>query len=186
MHIPNDLNQRKLLFYQEFGKNKNNEIDIPIYRNDIKEGFSIFCTLNELEIINNYVDDDYYSNINSLNNMFSEIEPVGRYCELCHKKFLSYSIHVKSNEHIENINSESKKFDKIDLTFKRIKLYNNGDNKSKDGSFFTSHNLNSNISTYDSIKGSDKNISSDNYDIFYEIIDKHFLKKKRNQNKKNI
>jgi hypothetical protein len=119
--------------------------------------------------------------------MFSEIEPIGRYCELCHKKFLSYSIHVNSDEHIENMKNETKQFEKIDFTFKRIKLFNNNeDNKSKDGSFFIYQNLNSNISTYDSIQGFEKNNSWDKYDNSQEIIENEFLKKKKKHNKYTI
>jgi hypothetical protein len=119
--------------------------------------------------------------------MFSEIEPIGRYCELCHKKFLSYSIHVNSDEHIENMKNETKQFEKIDFTFKRIKLFNNNeDNKSKDGSFFIYQNLNSNISTYDSIQGFEKNNSWDKYDNSQEIIENEFLKKKKKNNKYTI
>ena len=66
---------------------------------------------------------------------------------------------------------EKKQFEKIDFTFKRIKLFNNNEeNKSKEGSFFIYQNLNSNASTYDSFQGFDKKYSWDNYDKRKNII----------------
>ena len=41
---------------------------------------------------------------------------------------------------------EKKQFEKIDFTFKRIKLFNNNEeNKSKEGSFFIYQNLNEEV-----------------------------------------
>lgn len=80
---------------------------------------------------------------------------------------------------------EKKQFEKIDFTFKRIKLFNNNEeNKSKEGSFFIYQNLNSNASTYDSFQGFDKKYSWDNYDNLKD--ENEFLKKKKHHHKYTI
>ena len=123
IHIPN-LNSNIKLFYESFKKKKNNKYSFPTFHNKIPEGYSLFCTSSEENSI--YIKEEDDSNIFSSNKEIdNDIEPIGNYCELCHKKFLSYEIHSKSKEHIHFMRKQVKQYKNICNTFKRINSYYN-------------------------------------------------------------
>lgn len=175
--------QEKMLFFHQFENKNENKIEIPIYRENIPEGFSLFTTEKELEIINDYNDENNNDSDNSLiNDIYSSIEPIGRYCELCHKKYLIYSVHVKSKEHEEFLLSEKKQFNCIINTFKRVNFFYKEENKSKENSFNFLNSISNNFSTYDSIHGIDKNMFNDNIYIHNDEL----IKKKRKSKIKSL
>lgn len=192
VNVPNISYEQKL-YYQEFEKNKkNNKYNIPIYNEKIQEGFSIFCTLSEENSIKKYYDEESSDTNLITQNLIEdeidvEIEPKGKYCQLCKKKFLIYSVHSKSKEHIKLMKEEYIKFQCISISFKRICNYYNeylnydSSFSNSSSSYFnscSSNNFSTNDSIVDNIINDLSNYNEQHFflgkkknDIYNQIID---------------
>ena len=87
--------------------NKNIIYDIPYFHKDVPEGFSVFCTDEEFDLVMSYI------------------------CQLCRSRFDNYKQHIKSETHCKNIKKHQNAFNKLTSTFKRIiknYLYNKSNN----------------------------------------------------------
>ena len=120
---------------------KNIYFDIPYFHNNVPEGFSVFCTDEEYELVNNHVKNKNYKlkqkNKNREEMVTSEPEPTKKnyICQLCLVQFNNYKQHINSAQHIKNINENKNSFNKLSLTLKRIvedNINNNNINKKKE------------------------------------------------------
>lgn len=107
---------------------KNIYFDIPYFHNNVPEGFSVFCTDEEYELVINHVNKKGYKlrqknkNKNKEEMITSEPEPTKKnyICQLCRVQFNNYKEHINSDEHNKNIIENKSAFNKLSLTFKRI------------------------------------------------------------------
>jgi hypothetical protein len=107
---------------------KNVYFDIPYFHHNVPEGFSVFCTDEEYELVINHVNKKGYKlrqknkNKNKEEMITSEPEPTKKnyICQLCRVQFNNYKEHINSGEHNKNINENKNAFNKLSLTFKRI------------------------------------------------------------------
>ena len=138
--ITNNRNETKLESYYFSYKDENKKIciDIPYYHNDVPDGFSVFCTDEEFQLVINHVNRRE-SKIkikrkekNKEENIISEPEPFKKnfICQLCRSRFDNYRVHIISDTHIKNIKKHKNSFNKLSLTFKRI--FNNNFKISKE------------------------------------------------------
>ncbi len=139
------IETQKVLRYFNF-MNKDNKrkiynIDIPIYNPNLPEGFSIFCTKFEENMINEYIK----KNINKkekerekekerIEDIDEEIEPSKNhfYCQLCKCKFECYKMHCVSMLHCTKINDKSNQYFSIKNTLNRISNFWKLQNEKKD------------------------------------------------------
>ena len=140
--------------------------DVPYYHKNVPEGFSVFCTDEEFDLVMSYVkkkEENY--NKNKIKekekveiNLVSEPEPSKKnfICQLCRSRFDNYKEHILSEGHCKNIKKHKNSFNKLSLTFKRItrnssydinnniyktpkkKEFNLGKEKSKENSYIKS------------------------------------------------
>ena len=135
--ITSNRNKTKLETYDFSYKdeNKNTFYDIPYYHKNVPEGFSVFCTDEELDLVIKHVSrKDYKPKIKDKKkeeNVTSEPEPSKKnfICQLCRSRFDNYKQHIVSDTHLKNIKKHKNSFNKLSLTFKRI--VNNNLNISK-------------------------------------------------------
>ena len=112
--------------------------DIPYYHKDVPEGFSVFCTDEEFELVIKHVNKrDSKPKIKEEKKeepITSEPQPSKKnfICQLCRSRFDNYKDHIVSETHIKNIKKHKNSFNKLSLTFKRI--VNNNCNISKENS----------------------------------------------------
>jgi len=128
--ITNNRNKTKLESYDFSYKdeNKNIGIDIPYYHKDVPDGFSVFCTDEEFQLVINHVNRRESRTKNKRKEkkkeekMISEPEPSKKnfICQLCRSRFDNYIEHIISEAHIRNIKKHKNSFNKLSLTFKRI------------------------------------------------------------------
>lgn len=157
---------------EEKEENKGRNYDIPYYHNDVPEGFSMFCTDEEFNLVITHVNRSDYQKVQKKEEekkeelITSEPQPSKKnfICQLCKSRFDNYKEHIVSETHIKNINKHKNSYNKLSLTFKRI-INNNFNNISKGNS----HN-DSEIKVYD---------TNNNFDKIYEDFDE-------NNNTKNI
>lgn len=120
--------------YQD--EKKNIYFDIPYFHKNVPEGFSVFCTDEEYELVINHVKKKSYKlkqkNKNKEEMITSEPEPTKKnyICQLCLVQFDNYKQHISSDQHIKNINEHKNSFNKLSTTFKRI--VDNNYSKKKD------------------------------------------------------
>ena len=120
--------------------NKNIIYDIPYFHKDVPEGFSVFCTDEEFDLVMSYIkkkENNYSKNkikekVKEM-NILSEPEPSKKnfICQLCRSRFDNYKQHIKSETHCKNIKKHQNAFNKLTSTFKRIiknYLYNKSNN----------------------------------------------------------
>lgn len=135
--ITSNRNKSKLETYDFSYKDENKNIfyDIPYYHKNVPEGFSVFCTDEELDLVIKHVNrKDYKPKIKDKKkeeNITSEPEPSKKnfICQLCRSRFDNYKQHIVSDTHLKNIKKHKNSFNKLSLTFKRI--VNNNLNISK-------------------------------------------------------
>ena len=138
--ITSNRNKSKLETYDFSYKddNKNIYYDIPYYHDNVPEGFSAFCTDEELDLVIKHVNKrDSKPKIKDKKkeeNITSEPEPSKKnfICQLCRSRFDNYRQHIVSEIHIKNIKKHKNSFNKLSLTFKRI--VNNNFSFSKENS----------------------------------------------------
>ena len=126
--ITTNRNKTKLESYDFSYKdeNKNICVDIPYYHNNVPDGFSVFCTDEEFELVMNHVNRrNSKSKIKEKKkeeNINSEPEPSKKnfICQLCRSRFDNYKEHIISDTHGKNIKKHKNSFNKLSLTFKRI------------------------------------------------------------------
>ena len=134
------IETQKVLKYYNFmikdNKRKIYNIDIPIYNPNLPEGFSIFCTKLEENMINEYIK----KNVNKkekekerIEDIDIEIEPSKNhfYCQLCKCKFESYKMHCSSMLHSTKIIDKSNQFFSIKNTLNRINDFWKNQNEKK-------------------------------------------------------
>ena len=125
-------------FMNKDNKRKIYNIDIPIYNPNLPEGFSIFCTKFEENMINEYIK----KNLNKkekekekerIEDIDEEIEPSKNhfYCQLCKCKFESYKMHCSSMLHSTKIIDKSNQFFSIKNTLNRINDFWKNQNEKK-------------------------------------------------------
>ncbi len=126
--------------------NKKLVFDIPYYHKNVPEGFSVFCTDEEFDLVMNYIKKKESSSYHKSKikekerekenniNIISEPEPSKKnfICQLCRSRFNNYKEHIISEIHLENIKKHKKSFNYLSSTFKRI--INNNFNISKENS----------------------------------------------------
>ena len=164
--VTSNRNKTKLETYDFSYKDENKNIcyDIPYYHKNVPEGFSAFCTDEELELVIKHVSKkDYKPKIKDKKkeeNITSEPEPSKKnfICQLCRSRFDNYKEHIISDTHLKNIKKHKNSFNKLSFTFKRI--VNNNLNLSK---------TNSNSKSFSN------HLSDDINDIF-EFFHKEFKK----------
>lgn len=126
--ITTNRNKTKLETYDFSYKDKNKNLcyDIPYYHKNVPEGFSVFCTDEEFDLVINHVNkrDAKAKSKNKKKEeiLSSEPEPSKKnfICQLCRSRFSNYRGHIISDTHIKNIKKHKNSFNKLSLTFKRI------------------------------------------------------------------
>ena len=138
--ITTNKNKTRLESYDFSYKDENKKIcyDIPYYHKDVPEGFSVFCTDEEFELVIKHVNKrDSKPKVKEEKKeetITSEPKPSKKnfICQLCRSRFDNYRDHIVSETHIKNIKKHKNSFNKLSLTFKRI--VNNNCNISKENS----------------------------------------------------
>lgn len=124
-------NKTKLESHDFSYKDSNRKIiyDVPYYHKGVPEGFSVFCTDEEFELVMNYIkkkeNNPQKSKPKEKNkeiNIVSEPEPSKKnfICQLCRSRFDNYKEHILSDTHCKNIHKHQNSFRKLSHTFKRI------------------------------------------------------------------
>ena len=161
-------NKTKLESHDFSYKDSNKKIvyDIPYYHKNVPEGFSVFCTDEEFDLVMTYIqkkEGNYNKNKTKEKekekeiNIVSEPEPSKKnfICQLCRSRFDNYKEHILSEGHCRNIKKHKNSFNKLSFTFKRItknsnneksnsvyktpkKEFNLGKEKNKDNSYIKS------------------------------------------------
>ena len=142
--VTTNRNKTKLESYDFTYKDENKNIcyDIPYYHRNVPEGFSVFCTDEEFDLVINHVNKrDSKPKIKDKKKeeiITSEPEPSKKnfICQLCRSRFDNYRGHIISDTHIKNIKKHKNSFNKLSLTFKRI--VNNNFNISKENNIIKS------------------------------------------------
>ena len=100
-------NKTKLESYDFSYKDSNKKIiyDVPYLHKGVPEGFSVFCTDEEFDLVMSY-------------NFI---------CQLCRSRFDNYKEHILSETHSKNIKKHKNSFNKLSVTFKRITRNNSRD-----------------------------------------------------------
>ena len=140
--ITTNKNKTRLESYDFSFKDENKKtcFDIPYYHKDVPEGFSVFCTDEEFDLVIKHVNKrDSKQKIKDEKKeeaVTSEPQPSKKnfICQLCRSRFDNYKGHIISETHIKNIKKHKNSFNKLSLTFKRI--VKNNFNISKENSFF--------------------------------------------------
>ena len=112
--------------YQD--NNKNIFYDIPYLHSGVPQGFSVFCTDEEYNLVLNHVNKAGYQMKQKKKNksieepITPEPEPTKKnyVCQLCRVTFNNYKEHITSKTHLDNINDNKNAFNKLSSTFKRI------------------------------------------------------------------
>ena len=138
--ITTNKNKTKLESYDFSYKDEKKNIyyDIPYFHNNVPEGFSVFCTDEELESVLRYVNKrDSKTKVKEKKKeelITSEPEPSKKnfICQLCRSRFDNYKQHIISDIHFKNMRKHQNSYNKLSLTFKRI--VNNNFNISKENS----------------------------------------------------
>lgn len=138
--ITNNKNKTKMESYDFSYINEDKKIyyDIPYYHKHVPEGFSIFCTDEELDLVIKHVNQNDSKSKTKFKkkkeNIIFEPEPSKKnfICQLCRSRFNNYKEHIISEIHLENIKKHKKSFNYLSSTFKRI--INNNFNISKENS----------------------------------------------------
>ena len=126
-------NKTKLETYDFSYKDSNKKIiyDVPYYHKEVPEGFSVFCTDEEFELVMSYIkkkENNFQKNkikekekLKEI-NLMSEPEPSKKnfICQLCRSRFDNYKEHILSETHCKNIKKHKNTFNKLTITFKRI------------------------------------------------------------------
>jgi len=126
--VTNNKNRKKLETYDFSYKDENKKIlyDIPYYHKQVPEGFSVFCTDEELKLVIDHVNKrgskPKIKDKKKEENMASEPEPSKKnfICQLCRSRFDNYRQHIVSETHMKNIKKHKNSFNQLSLTFKRI------------------------------------------------------------------
>jgi hypothetical protein len=114
--------------------NKKLVFDIPYYHKNVPEGFSVFCTDEEFDLVMNYIKKKESSSYHKSKikekerekenniNIISEPEPSKKnfICQLCRSRFDNYKEHIISEMHCKNIKKHKNSFNKLSSSFKRI------------------------------------------------------------------
>ena len=109
-------NKTKLETYDFSYKDSNKKIiyDVPYYHKEVPEGFSVFCTDEEFELVMSYIkkkENNFQKNkikekekLKEI-NLMSEPEPSKKnfICQLCRSRFDNYKEHIASETHCKNI-----------------------------------------------------------------------------------
>ena len=108
-----------------------NEKDIPFYHRSSSKGFSMFCTDEEVEVINTrnkevnavLFKDSFLSTNGIVNEVMKMPQPKDErcYCLLCNKRFDKYEVHVQCEEHIKKVDNDVMR--KINNAFTRVRLF---------------------------------------------------------------
>ena len=123
--ITNNRNKTKLESYDFSYKdeNKNLCIDIPYYHKDVPDGFSVFCTNEEYQLVINHINrreskikiKDKRKEKKKEENIISKPEPSKKnfICQLCRSRFDNYREHIISEAHIKNIKKHKNSFESL-------------------------------------------------------------------------
>jgi hypothetical protein len=133
----NITNTPKLESY-DFSYKENNKIiyDIPYYHENVPEGFSVFCTDEEYDLVLNYVNKKRKkpkaNNKIKEEDITSVPEPTKKnyICHLCRVFFDNYKKHINSEKHYQMVQENKSYFNNLSTTFKRI-VKNNKNNFNK-------------------------------------------------------
>ena len=133
--ITNDYERKT--HYHEFSKVKNEYAsynkslyDIPFYYPHPPKGYAIFSTFSEMKKVENYLAK--LKEIKRTRRISFEDEPIEKepepkkehsYCQLCYIDYEDYKSHIVSSLHREKIAKHSENYNKISLTFERIRLF---------------------------------------------------------------
>jgi hypothetical protein len=128
--------------YHQFDKivYKNNSIlyDIPSFRKEIPQGFSLFCDEYELALITEYQSRKAEkSKRNIINELLNEINMIPMpkeehfQCQICSCKFSNYFEHINSHQHQTNIQKFQPNINRIMQALTRVRKNNIMNNKTK-------------------------------------------------------
>ena len=115
----------KKINYFEF----NSEKDIPFYHRSTMKGYSVFCTDEEVELVNKRSEGvgKWKDSFLTTNGIVNEVRKVPQpkdehcYCLLCNVRFDDYVMHVTSEEHVKKVDEEVMR--KINNAFNRVRLF---------------------------------------------------------------
>ena len=107
----------------------NNEKDIPFYHRSSMKGYSVFCTDEEVELVNKKREsvvqwEDSFLTTNGIVNEVRKVpQPKDEHCccLICNVRFDNYVKHVESEEHIKKVDEEVMR--KINNAFTRVRLF---------------------------------------------------------------
>ena len=107
----------------------NSEKDIPFYHRSAMKGYSVFCTDEEVELVNKRSDGfgKWKDSFLTTNGIVNEVRKVPQpkdehcYCLLCNVRFDDYVMHVQSEEHVKKVDGEVMR--KINNAFNRVRLF---------------------------------------------------------------
>lgn len=127
------IKNRKAIRYFDFPLNKKtNQYEIPFYTPSIQNGFSLFCSHVEINLIKDYQKkkQEKYNEKEEEEKKKKEEEDIFKdpmpcaenfYCQICICKFENYAEHMKSKIHSVKIKGFEGHFRKIKLTLKKIR-----------------------------------------------------------------
>lgn len=107
----------------------NSEKDIPFYHRSSMKGYSLFCTDEEVELVNARREgvgkwEDSFLTTNGIVNEVRKVpqpKDEHRRCLLCNVRFDNYVKHVESEEHVKKVDEEVMR--KINNAFTRVRLF---------------------------------------------------------------
>ena len=159
-------NKTKLESYDFSYKDSNKKIiyDVPYLHKGVPEGFSVFCTDEEFDLVMSYIrkkENNFQKNkikekekLKEI-NLLSEPEPSKKnfICQLCRSRFDNYREHILSETHSKNIKKHKNSFNKLSVTFKRITRNNSRDK----------HNFIYSTPKKESISGKEQKLKENSY-----------------------
>ena len=159
-------NKTKLESYDFSYKDSNKKIiyDVPYLHKGVPEGFSVFCTDEEFDLVMSYIkkrENNFQKNKMKEKeklketNIMSEPEPSKKnfICQLCRSRFDNYKEHILSETHSKNIKKHKNSFNKLSVTFKRITRNNSRDK----------HNFIYSTPKKESISGKEQKLKENSY-----------------------
>lgn len=107
----------------------NSEKDIPFYHRSSMKGYSLFCTDEEVELVNarrkgvGKWEDSFLTTNGIVNEVRKLPQPKDehRRCLMCNVRFDNYVKHVESEEHVKKVDEEVMR--KINNAFTRVRLF---------------------------------------------------------------
>ena len=131
--LPRCINKNSLIAIKSDNKINyfefDSEKDIPFYHRNTMKGYSVFCTDEEVELVNKRSEGvgKWKDSFLTTNGIVNEVRKVPQpkdehcYCLLCNVRFDDYVMHVQSEEHVKKVDGEVMR--KINNAFTRVRLF---------------------------------------------------------------